>query len=173
MTTTSQAGTPPGTGEPGASTSYPVGGGTHEIELLIEGMTCAACAVRVEKKLNKLDGVRATVNYATATARVTAPAVLPVPTLTAAVEQAGCAARVPASARQAGEDEDDGQAAGRDAAYLRRRLIVALVFFVPLTDVSLVLSLMPSDRFPAGSGCWSAARRRWRCGARGRSTGSR
>jgi P-type Cu+ transporter len=148
VTTASPAAAPPDAGQPGADTPYPVGGGTHEIEMLIEGMTCAACAVRVERKLNMLGGVQASVNYATATARVTAPALLPVPTLTAAVEQAGYAARVPASAGQAGQDEDGGQDAGRDAAYLRRRLIVALVFFVPLTDVSLVLSLMPSVRFP-------------------------
>ena len=150
MTATSPASAPPGADEPGADTARPVGGETREIELLIEGMTCAACAVRVEKKLSKLDGVRATVNYATATAQVTAPATLSVPTLTAAVEQAGYAARVPAAglASDDGDDGDDGQDAGKDAAYLRRRLIVALVFFVPLTDLSLVLSLMPSVRFP-------------------------
>ena len=62
---------------------------TREISLSIEGMTCAACAARIEKKLNKLDDVRASVNYATATARVFAPAVLPVTELIAAVERAG------------------------------------------------------------------------------------
>ncbi len=51
---------------------------TREVELAIEGMSCAACAVRIEKKLNKLDDVTAAVNYATATARVTAPPALPV-----------------------------------------------------------------------------------------------
>ena len=52
-------------------------------------MTCAACAVRVEKKLGKLDGVHAAVNYATGTALVTAPSELPVDALTGAVAQAG------------------------------------------------------------------------------------
>jgi copper chaperone CopZ len=61
----------------------------QEVGLSIEGMTCAACAVRIEKKLNKLDEVRATVNYATASARVTAPAAMPVAELIAAVERAG------------------------------------------------------------------------------------
>ena len=83
----------------------------------------AACAARVERKLGKLDGVRAAVNYATATALVTAPAGLPVPVLTAAVAQAGYAATARGEAgdgegRAAGERD-----AGRDFAYLRRRLL--------------------------------------------------
>jgi cation transport ATPase len=95
-------------------------------------MTCAACAVRVEKKLGKLDGVHAMVNYATATALVTAPADLPVQALTAAVDQAGYTAT--ARAEQFGADEDgaaDEHGADRDFAYLRRRLIVALIFPAP------------------------------------------
>ena len=117
---------------------------TREIELSIDGMSCAACAVRIEKKLNKIGDVSAAVNYATATARVTAPSSLPVQALTSVIENAGYSARH--SAEPAGGDDD--QAAERDASYLRRRLIVALVFFVPLTDLSLLLSLVPSDRFP-------------------------
>jgi len=127
-----------------ATTGPPAQPETGEFELAIEGMTCAACAVRVEKKLNKLSDVTATVNYATATARVTAPSALPVRALTTAVEAAGYSAR-DSSVPAAGEDD---AAAGRDSAYLRRRLIVALVFFVPLTDLSLLLSLVPADRFP-------------------------
>ena len=117
---------------------------TREIELSIDGMSCAACAVRIEKKLNKIGDVSAAVNYATATARVTAPSSLPVQALTSVIENAGYSARH--STEPAGGDDD--QAAERDASYLRRRLIVALVFFVPLTDLSLLLSLVPSDRFP-------------------------
>ena len=109
--------------------------------LSVEGMTCAACAVRVEKKLGKLGDVTATVNYAAGTARVIVSVATPVQTLITAVEDAGYSAR----ASSAGEDD---LAAGRDVAYLRRRLILALVFFVPLTDLSLLLSLVPSDRFP-------------------------
>ena len=134
------------------------GDGTREVALLVKGMTCAACAARVEKKLGKLDGVRAAVNYATATALVTAPAGLPVEALTAAVAQAGYAAtaRQDAARQAAGGAGEDGAgedgagedaAAARDFAYLRRRLIVALVFFIPLTDLSLMLSLVPSLRF--------------------------
>jgi heavy metal translocating P-type ATPase len=111
-------------------------------------MTCAACAVRVEKKLGKLDGVHAAVNYATATALVTVPADLPVEALTGAVAQAGYSATVRGTADGTDEDgpADEGDA-NRDFAYLRRRLIVALIFFLPLTDLSLMLSLVPSLRF--------------------------
>jgi P-type Cu+ transporter len=121
---------------------------TREIELSVEGMTCAACAARVEKKLNKLDGVRASVNYATGTARVAAPAVMPVEMLTAAVAQAGYTATARDDEGGAGEDADGEQDADRHFAYLRRRLLVSLAFFVPLTDLSLMLSLVPSLRFP-------------------------
>jgi Cu+-exporting ATPase len=119
---------------------------TREIELSVAGMTCAACAVRVQKKLSKLDGVTASVNYATGMARITAPAGVPVETLTGAVEAAGYAAR-PAELLT-GADEDADSEAARHATYLWHRLIVALVFFVPLTDLSLTLSLIPSVRFP-------------------------
>ncbi|MCW2897606.1 MAG: copper-translocating P-type ATPase [Actinomycetia bacterium] len=146
MTAVSPAGAPADTRVP--DLGAPPGGGTREIELLVEGMTCAACAARVERKLGKLDGVRAAVNYATATALVTAPADVPVQVLTAAVAQAGYSAT--ARDQQEGEGEDgaaDERDAGRHFAYLRRRLIVALIFFIPLTDLSLMLSLLPSLRF--------------------------
>jgi P-type Cu+ transporter len=117
---------------------------THDVELAIEGMTCAACAARVEKKLNRLDDVVASVNYATATARVLAPAAMPVEDLLAAVERAGYAATVP----DRGQPDPEEGADGGDSAALRRRLIVALVFFIPLTDLSLMLSLLSTLRFP-------------------------
>jgi cation-transporting P-type ATPase A/B/Cu+-exporting ATPase len=160
MTAAAEAG-----GAPAGLKSAPGGAGataTREVSLSVEGMTCAACAVRIEKKLNKLDEVRATVNYATATARVSAPAAMPVAELIGAVERAGYTARSTAMApgerpgapfspegldQQAAPDERDDPAE-RHAAYLRRRLIVALVFFIPLTDLSLVLSLVPAMRFP-------------------------
>jgi len=141
------AGAPSAVREPGPDTPR-LGDGKREIELSIEGMTCAACAARIEKKLNKLADVRASVNYATATARVTAPAALPVDVLTAAVGQAGYTATARDEQADQAEDTDDTQEAGRHYAYLRRRLIVSLVFFIPLTDLSLMLSLLPSLRFP-------------------------
>jgi Cu+-exporting ATPase len=147
MTAVSAAGAPAATGGPGPETP-PGGDGLRELELSVAGMTCAACAARVEKKLGKLDGVRAAVNYATGTALVTAPASMPVQVLTEAVTQAGYTA----TARgERGSEDEDGAADERDAsrhfAYLRRRLIVALIFYLPLTDLSLMLSLIPSLRF--------------------------
>ncbi len=115
-------------------------------------MTCAACAARVEKKLNALDSVRATVNFATGRATVTAPASVPVQQLIEAVEQAGYGAEVlTGAAGTDGGGEAETAHGGADAArviYLRNRLIVALVFFVPLSDLSVLLSLFPSFRFP-------------------------
>ena len=124
--------------------------GSQELELSVRGMTCAACAARVEKKLSALDDVTAAVNFATGRATVTAPVSVPVARLIEAVEQAGYGAdlaRVPAGAgalAEAGGPEPD---AAR-VADLRRRLIVALVFFVPLSDLSVLLSLFPWSRFP-------------------------
>ena len=136
-------------------TYAPPAAGTRDVELAIDGMTCAACAARIEKKLNKLDDVRASVNYATGSARVTAPSGLPVEELIAAVVRAGYAATAAASEPEAADEnqpgeeaQPGGQADAGHAAYLKRRLIVSLVLFIPLTDLSLMLSLLPSLRFP-------------------------
>ena len=66
--------------------------GSREVELSIRGMTCAACAARVEKKLSALDDVSAAVNFATGTATVTAPESVPVAQLIETVEHAGYSA---------------------------------------------------------------------------------
>jgi P-type Cu+ transporter len=129
----------------GAASSH----GLRKVELSIRGMTCAACAARVEKKLVALGDVAATVNLATERAAVVAPPSVPVQRLIEAVEQAGYAAEPtgPAAAsRDGGADAGSGDAFR--VAYLRRRLIVALVFFIPLSDLSVLLSLFPSFRFP-------------------------
>jgi Cu+-exporting ATPase len=114
----------------------------RHIELSIRGMTCAACAARIEKKLNLIGSeVVAAVSFATEKATITAPEAVSAQELVAAVEGAGYAAEVagPAAA-QPGAD-------GGQAGYLRRRLILALVFFVPLSDLSIMLSLFPAYRF--------------------------
>ncbi len=75
--------------------------GWQEVELSVRGMTCAACAARVQKKLSALDDVTAAVNFATGRATVTAPVSVPVARLVEAVEQAGYGAdlvRPPAGA---------------------------------------------------------------------------
>ena len=127
--------------------------GPQEVEFSVEGMTCAACAARVEKRLNTIDGVTATVNLATERAIVSAPAVVPVQALIDAVARAGYHAEVLDKAPGWMADEasaEPGQSSA-DAARvtgLRNRLIVALVLFIPLTDLSVLLSLFPWSRFP-------------------------
>lgn len=121
-----------------------------EVQLSIVGMTCAACAARVQKKLGEIPGAVASVNFATERATVTVPTSVQLARLVHAVEQAGYGAAPvrPASAENAAAE--DAAEAGSDAArvvYLRRRLIVALVFFVPLSDLSVQLSLFPAFRF--------------------------
>jgi P-type Cu+ transporter len=123
----------------------------REVDLSVRGMTCAACAARVEKKLNEIGSVSATVNFATERATVTAPASVPVQVLIEAVERAGYGADVldrgPGSDFAAGDAASGGPDADR-VSYLRHRLILALVFFIPLSDLSVLLSLFPSYRFP-------------------------
>ena len=109
------------------------------LELLIGGMTCASCAARVEKKLNKLDGVEASVNYATEKATVFAPAGYDTAVLVAQVESAGYTAAVPAPA------ESDARAADPELASLRRRLIVSAALGLPV----VLLSMIPALQFPA------------------------
>ena len=118
-----------------------------QVELVIGGMTCAACAARVQAKLNKLDGVTASVNLSTERAWVSAPPAVSAPDLIAVVEAAGYTADV---AAPPGQDAEEDAAAADEAAVrrLRRRLVLALVFFVPLTDLSLMLSVFPWTRFP-------------------------
>ncbi|MGH3617932.1 MAG: heavy metal translocating P-type ATPase [Pseudonocardiaceae bacterium] len=106
-------------------------------------MTCAACAARVERKLNKLDGVTATVNYATERARVHCPGETDPRALIDLVQRAGYTAR---RVDDVAAVDDDAGHAGR-VADLRRRLAVAAVLAVPICDLSLALSLFPELRF--------------------------
>ncbi len=109
------------------------------VELAIEGMTCASCAARVEKRLNKLDGVAATVNFATEEAAVSYdPGHVSVDELVAAVEAAGYHARVPVPSPSPSPVEDDP---GRP---YRLRLVGAVAASVPL----VVLAWVPASRFP-------------------------
>ncbi|WET81317.1 heavy metal translocating P-type ATPase [Amycolatopsis sp. QT-25] len=107
-------------------------GTSQRVELAIGGMTCASCAARVERKLNKVDGVSASVNYATEKARVDFPAAVSVDDLVGVVESAGYTAQPPTSE----EDEDQ-------AASLRTRLVVSAVLAVPV----IVLAMVPAWQF--------------------------
>ncbi len=112
---------------------------TGLIELEIGGMTCATCAARIEKKLNKLDGVTASVNYATEKARVTFPASLTPADLIDTVEQIGYAARVPAPLAPSAEAGPDP--AATELAGLRTRLLVSLALSVPVVAMAMVPAL--------------------------------
>jgi Cu+-exporting ATPase len=102
----------------------------QEVRLDLEGMTCASCAARIEKKLNKLDGVEATVNFASEQATVHSDRALPIAELVAAIESAGYGAReaVPAHVHQSDEP----------ARLLRRRLAVAIGLTVPVALLAMV-----------------------------------
>jgi Cu+-exporting ATPase len=108
---------------------------TQTIELAIGGMTCASCAARVEKKLNRMDGVTASVNYATEKARVTYTDLVTPDALVATVEATGYTAELPSpTAPEAPADADP-------AAELRHRLLVSLALAVPVVLLSMVPAL--------------------------------
>ena len=113
----------------------------QRVELDVSGMTCAACASRIEKKLNKMPGVQATVNYATERA-----VVLGLPPEKAA-EAVGVVEKAGYGAAPVVEGEE-GQGYADRVKMLRNRLIVAALLTVPLGDVAIVLALAPQMRFP-------------------------
>jgi Cu+-exporting ATPase len=110
-----------------------------EVELLIGGMTCASCAARVEKKLNRMDGVSATVNYATEKAKVSYPAGIQVADLIATVVKTGYTAEEPAPP----EPETPEDAPDPELASLRERLTVSTLLATPV----VLLSMIPALQF--------------------------
>jgi P-type Cu+ transporter len=104
------------------------------VELDIAGMTCASCAHRIERRLAKLEGVEATVNYATERARVSAPATVSTEQLLDAVAAAGYAASLPAEVEESRDHELDA---------LRRRLVVSAALSLPV----VLLAMAPPLRF--------------------------
>ncbi|MEW1654639.1 heavy metal translocating P-type ATPase [Streptomyces sp. NPDC093707] len=122
--------------------------GAAEVELAIGGMTCASCAARIEKKLNRMDGVEATVNYATEKAKVTFRDEVSVQDLIATVEATGYTAQEPAPvapiASDATDGADDGGGGEADPLRpLRQRLITAVALAVPV----IVLAMVPALQF--------------------------
>jgi len=107
---------------------------SESVELAITGMTCSTCASRIERKLNRVPGVHATVNYATDSAHIDVDTHIDVADLVRVVEQTGYAA-VPMSS---GAIDDD------DVNALRRRFVASLVLALPV----VVLSMVPVTQFP-------------------------
>jgi Cu+-exporting ATPase len=112
---------------------------TGQVELVIGGMTCASCANRIEKKLNKLAGVTATVNYATEKARVDFGGDISPQELIATVEQAGYTAALPAPKTETPTETTAGEP--DPTASLRTRLLVSLVLTVPVIAMAMVPAL--------------------------------
>ena len=120
------------------TTSTPVSG--PSVELRIGGMTCASCANRIERKLNKIDGVAATVNYATEKATVTVPDGYDPALLIAEVESAGYSAVLPTPEKPAapwvtGETDDP------DMVSLRHRLTGSVLLSVPVIAMAMIPTL--------------------------------
>ncbi|MFE7331782.1 heavy metal translocating P-type ATPase [Streptomyces sp. NPDC057565] len=121
------------------STSAPPAGGPS-VELDIGGMTCASCAMRIEKKLNKLDGIAATVNYATEKAKVTVPEGYDPALLIAEVEKSGYTAALPApkatpKAAASGQNPDE---ADPELTSLRNRLVASVLLTVPVIAMAMI-----------------------------------
>jgi Cu+-exporting ATPase len=112
----------------------------QQVELAITGMTCASCATRIERKLNKLEGVTATVNYATEKAKVAYGAPVTSDLLLATVAAAGYAAALPTV-----EEPSDNETAPDPVAALRQRLLVSTVLTVPV----VLLAMVPAWQFDA------------------------
>ncbi|SDO50782.1 Cu+-exporting ATPase [Nocardioides szechwanensis] len=114
---------------------------TSAIELEISGMTCASCANRIERKLNKLDGVTATVNYATEKAKVTYDPSVSTDVLVSAVEAAGYQAALPkpkgTGQASAGDEEDDVD----PTRSLRQRLLVSTLLTIPVIAMAMAPAL--------------------------------
>ncbi|MFK4273789.1 heavy metal translocating P-type ATPase, partial [Streptomyces milbemycinicus] len=134
---------------PTAGTPAPAGGHSSQVELAIGGMTCASCAARIEKKLNRLDGVTATVNFATEKAKVSYAEGIEVADLIATVVKTGYTAEEPRPAapeprttEDTGTPPDDRHGeSGPDL--LRHRMLVSLALSLPV----VVLAMVPSLQF--------------------------
>ncbi|MBC7278514.1 heavy metal translocating P-type ATPase [Nocardioides sp.] len=126
-----------------SGTSTPSSAPTTDFELEIDGMTCASCANRIERKLNKLDGVSATVNYATEKAKISVAADqtdIDTGVLIATVESAGYGAKEPR--RETGPSSGAPDAEATDpVALLRRRLLISALLTVPVVLMAMVPAL--------------------------------
>src|ERR1700722_9920260 len=117
----------------------------RSVELSIGGMTCASCAARIEKQLNKLDGITATVNFATEKARVTFPDTVSAGDLIAVVERTGYTAALPAPPAQEPAAGEPAAGEAGEISPLRRRLLVSLLLAVPVVLLAMVPALQFRD----------------------------
>jgi len=118
--------------------------GTTSLELTIGGMTCSSCAMRIEKKLNKMEGVTATVNYATEKAKVTFPDTVTTADLVATVTATGYSAQLPAPPSTEPDPDVDGTGTPPDeAAELLQRLTICAVLTLPV----LLMAMVPALQF--------------------------
>jgi Cu+-exporting ATPase len=119
---------------------------TQSIELTIGGMTCSSCAMRIERKLNRMDGVTATVNYATEKAKVTFVDTVAPADLVATVEATGYTAQLPA-APVTGSSRDDAATEPEhqhdEATALKQRLVICALLTIPV----LLMSMVPMLQF--------------------------
>ncbi|MEV3990591.1 heavy metal translocating P-type ATPase [Streptomyces sp. NPDC049837] len=120
------------------STTTTTPGPTAEVELAIGGMTCASCAARIEKKLNRMAGVTATVNYATEKAKVTYAEGIEVADLIATVEATGYTAEEPEPPAPEAHEE---QQPSDELRTLRQRLITAVALSLPVVAMAMVPAL--------------------------------
>ncbi|GAA3580513.1 heavy metal translocating P-type ATPase [Amycolatopsis ultiminotia] len=111
---------------------------SRTVELVIGGMTCASCAARVERKLNKVEGVAASVNYATEKAHVEYPAAVSVDDLVGVVEATGYTAKAPEP-----QQADQPERTDDETRTLRERLVYSAVLTVPV----IVLAMVPAAQF--------------------------
>jgi Cu+-exporting ATPase len=148
---TDPAVTDPGVGG-AVGTAGPRGAGPApaRVELRIGGMTCGACANRVERTLNKIDGVTATVNYATEKASVAFATPVVPEDLVAAVEKAGYRAELPAPPPAEPEAGDDPLPPDPAVAAQRTRLLVCAALTLPV----IAMAMVPALQF--GSWQWAS-----------------
>ncbi|UXY27670.1 heavy metal translocating P-type ATPase [Streptomyces sp. HUAS TT20] len=129
-----------------STTDTPIHTGTAEVELVIGGMTCASCAARVEKKLNRMDGVTATVNYATEKAKVSYAEGVQVADLIATVVKTGYTAEEPPPPRpepEAAPENAEAPEADPELTALRHRLLVSALLAAPV----VLLAMIPALQF--------------------------